>query len=124
MSDVYAITWEDVLNTAINHADEMGAFTHAQQSLILNQVTRQVVEAKFDDDTFDARRQLAAHFAAIALQDSAGAGTLSSETIGSVSTGVTLAVNNPKPTEQILATVYGREYWEFVKSNLVAVYTD
>jgi hypothetical protein len=124
MADLYAITWEDVLNTAINHADEMGAFTPAQQNLILNQVTRQVTEAKFYDDTFDARRYLAAHFAAVALQDSAGAGTLSSETIGSVSQGVTLAVNNPKPTQNILATVYGREFWEFVQSNLVVAFSD
>jgi hypothetical protein len=124
MADLYAITWEDVLNTAINHAEEMGAFTPAQQNLILNQVTRQVTEAKFYDDTFDARRYLAAHFAAMAIQDSAGQGTISNETIGSVSTGVTLAVNNPDAKHRMLATTYGGIVWEFIESNLTAAFSD
>ena len=116
------ITWEDVKNTAIEIADELDAFTPQQESLVVNMANRRIPVSKFGDDTFDARRYYAAHQAAIAAGPSAGEGTTSSETIGNVSTGVTLAVNNPTPDKNFLSTVYGREYWNILQANYQAFY--
>lgn len=111
------ITWEDVKNTAIDIIDELDAFTPAQEGLVIDMATRKISRVKFNDDTFDARRYYAAHTASMAVNPPAGEGTQSSESIGSVSAGVTLAVNNPKPDQNILSTVYGREYWRLLQAN-------
>ena len=114
---MYEITWEDVKNTAQDLADELELFSPPQEKLVLDEATRRVPEVRFTTDTFDARRYYAAHIAALAITPSAGEGTRSSESIGSVSTGVTLAVNNPKPEDSILETQYGRNYWRILKAN-------
>jgi hypothetical protein len=106
----YEITWEDVENTARAIKDDLGEFNAAEQKLILDMAHRRVSEAKFLEETFDGRRYYAAHMAAMADNEPAGEGTRSSESIGSVSTGVTLAVNNPTAKENLLSTVYGREF--------------
>jgi len=111
------ITWEDVKNTAIDIIDELDKFTAGQEKLIIDMATRRISRAKFNDDTFDARRYYAAHTASMAINPPAGEGTQASESIGSVSAGVTLAVNNPKPDQNILSTIYGREYWRILQSN-------
>jgi hypothetical protein len=107
----YEITWQDVESTARDIQDELGYYTPAEQKLILDMTHRRVSAAKFLEETFDARRYYAAHMASMADNPPAGEGTRSSESIGSVSTGVTLAVNNPKPTQNLLSTVYGREFY-------------
>lgn len=111
------ITWEDVKNTAIDIIDELDAFTPAQEKLVLNMAHRRVPKVRFNDDTFDARRYYAAHQAAMMVGPAAGEGTQANESIGSVSAGVTLAVNNPTPDENFLATTYGREYWNLLQTN-------
>lgn len=114
---MYEITWEDIKNTAIELIDDLDEFTPAQQKLVLDTATRRVPEARFNADTFDARRYYAAHLAAIAITPPAGEGTRSSESIDSFSTGVTLAVNNPTAKQNFLETVYGRVYWNILETN-------
>lgn len=118
----YEITWDDVKNTAIDIEDELGAFTTAQQTLVLDMTHLLVPESRFLTATFDARRYYAAHWANMAITPPAGEGTRSSESIGSVSTGVTLAVNNPPPDKHILETQYGRSYWTILKTKFEGYY--
>lgn len=117
------ITWEHVKDTALDLADMLELFSSTQRSLILNMANRRIPESRFLTDTFDARRLYAAHLAAMADGPSAGEGTRSSESIGSVSTGVTLAVNNPDAKHNLLSTVYGREYYEIRKAQFAGYYT-
>ncbi len=117
------ITWQHVKDTAIDLADMLELFTPSQQGLVLDMANRRIPESRFLDDTFDARRLYAAHLAAMADGPSAGEGTRSSESVGSVSTGVTLAVNNPDAKHNLLATTYGREYYEIRKSKFAGFYT-
>jgi len=116
------ITWQDVQNTAHDIADNLEDFTSTQQDLIVNMVNRRITEAKYIEDTFDARRYYAAHWANMAITPPAGEGTRASESIGSVSTGVTLAVNNPPPSQTILETQYGRSFWHIMQAHYVAFY--
>lgn len=118
----YEITWEDVKNTAVDIADELEAFTTAQRDLVINMTTRRVPASVYLDDTFDARRYYAAHWANMSITPAAGEGTRSSESIGSVSTGVTLAVNNPPPDKTILETHYGREFHHIRESHYTGFY--
>ena len=111
------IAWEDVKNTAIDNIDLLDAFTPAQEKLVVDMANRRVPISRFGDDTFDARRFYAAHQAIMAVGPAAGEGTQANESIGSVSAGVTLAVNNPTPDKNYLATVYGREYWNILQAN-------
>lgn len=111
------ITWDDVKNTAIDLLEDLDDFTPAQEKLVIDMAIRRVPVSRFGDDTFDARRYYAAHIASMAINPAAGEGTQSSVSIDSFSSGVTLAVNNPKPDENILSTVYGREYWKLMQSN-------
>lgn len=104
------LTWEDVKNTAIDNSDELDEFSPAQQDLVLNATLKWVPESKFLTDTFDARRYYAAHLAAMHFGPAAGEGTQSSVSIDSFSSGVTLAVNNPPASQNILSTTYGRTY--------------
>lgn len=116
------LTWEDVKNTAIDNADEFDEFTQAQQDLVLNATVNHVPESRFLTDTFDARRYYAAHLATMHFGPAAGEGTRSSESIGSVSTGVTLAVNNPLASQRILSTTYGEIYWHYERKHFQAFY--
>lgn len=109
----FEITWEDIKNTAIDISDELDDFTTAQQDLIINAATKWVPESRFLTDTFDARRNYGAHLAVMYNGPAAGEGTRSSESIGSVSTGVTLAVNNPPARQRVLSTVYGEIYYHY-----------
>ena len=118
----YEITWQDVIDTAHDIADELEGFTQSERDLVINMTNRRVPESRFDEDTFDARRYFAAHWANMAITPPAGEGTRSSETVGSVSTGVTLAVNNPPPTQTILETQYGRSYWFILRSKYTGFY--
>lgn len=106
------VTWEDVKNTAIDIIEELDEFTQAQQDLVLDHAEDWVREARFltVQRTFDARRYYAAHVASMAINPPAGEGTQNMVGIDAFSSGVTLAVNNPKPEKNILSTVYGREY--------------
>lgn len=117
------ITWENVKDTALDLAEFLELFTSAQRSLILNMANRRIPESRFLEDTFDARRMYAAHLAAMADGPAAGEGTRSSEAIGSVSTGVTLAVNNPDAKHNLLATVYGREYYQIRLAQFTGYFT-
>ncbi len=116
------ITWSDVQNTAIDIADELELFTPAQRALVIDMTNRRIAQSRYLDDTFDARRYYASHWANMAITPPAGEGTRSSESIGSVSTGVTLAVNNPPPTQTILETHYGREFHHIMQHRFVAFY--
>lgn len=116
------ITWDDVVNTAQEIADDLAEFTPDQQNLVITMTNRRVPVSKFGDDTFDARRYFAAHWANMVITPPAGEGTRSSETIGSVSTGVTLAVNNPPPDRTILETQYGRSYYFIMRAHYDAYY--
>ena len=116
------ITWEDVKNTAHEIADDLEAFTPAQKELVINKTNRRITQKKYIEDTFDARRYYAAHWANMAITPPAGEGTRSSESIGSVSTGVTLAVNNPPPDRTIQETQYGRSFWHIMQAHFVAFY--
>lgn len=118
------ISWDNVLDTAIDQRALLETFTVSQQNLILNQVALQVPESQFYAYTFDARRYLAAHLATMAIGPAAGEGTASNQTLGDVSVGVTLAVNNPSAKQNLLATVYGREYFEIFKQVAIPVWTD
>jgi uncharacterized protein DUF4054 len=118
----FEITWEDVVNTAQDIADELEEFTTAQRDLVINMTNRRVSEKRFSDDTFDARRYYAAHWANMSITPPAGEGTRASESIGSVSTGVTLAVNNPPPDKHILETQFGRSYWHIMQTRYEAFY--
>jgi hypothetical protein len=119
----YEITWQNVKDTAIDLEIDLDAFTPGQQKLILDMATRRIVATRYFDDTFDARRYYAAHLAAMATGPAAGEGTRSSETIGSVSTGVTLAVNNPDAKHNLLSTVYGREFYQIRQTHFDGFYT-
>ncbi len=119
----FEITWEDVKDTAQDIADELEAFTTKQRDRIINMTTRRVPENRFSDDTFDARCYYAAHWANMSITPPAGEGTRASESIGSVSTGVTLAVNNPPPDKHILETQYGRSYWHILQSRFTGFFT-
>jgi len=116
------ITWEDVKNTAVDIREDLDGFTQPEQDLIINLVNTQLTTAKYDSKTFDCRRFLAAHLAALALTPPAGEGTRAGESIGSVSTSVTLAVNNPTAKEGLLETQYGRQFWTWMQSRYTAFY--
>jgi hypothetical protein len=118
----YEITWEDVKNTAGEISDDLDNFLPDQQDLILNMTYRRIAESRYLTDTFDARRYYAAHWANMIITPPAGEGTRSSETIGSVSTGVTLAVNNPPPNLTLLETQYGRSFWHIMQSHYDGFY--
>lgn len=118
----YEITWEDVKNTAMDIADELDEFTTVQQDRILNFVNRRITESKYDVETYDARCYYAAHWANMAITPPAGEGTRMSEGIGSVSTGVTLAVNNPPPNRTLLETQYGRGFYHIMQSRFTGFY--
>lgn len=117
------ITWENVKDTALDLAEFLELFTPSQRSLILGMANRRIPESRFLEDTFDARRLYAAHLAAMADGPAAGEGTRSNESIGSVSTGVTLAVNNPDAKHNLLATVYGREYYQIRLAQFTGYFT-
>ena len=116
------VTWEDVKNTAIDNIDELEDFSQAQQDLVLDAAILWVPEARFLTDTFDARRFYAAHLAQMHFGPGAGEGTRSSESIGSVSTGVTLAVNNPPANQRILSTTYGALYFHYERKNFTGFF--
>lgn len=116
------ITWADVQNTAQDIADELEDFTPAQRDLIISMSNRRIPESKYFEDTFDARRYYAAHWANMAITAAAGEGTRANESIGSVSTGVTLAVNNPPPERTILETHYGRSFWHIMQAHYTGFY--
>ncbi len=118
----YEITWEDVKNTAQDIADELDEFTSAQEKLVLDESTRRVPENRFNTDTFDARRYYASHLASLMITNSAGQGTVSSESIGGVSVGMTMPVNNPDAKSTILETQYGRNYYRIMQANYQPVY--
>lgn len=116
------ITWEDVLNTAILEASEseldptgLNNFTDRQKEMIINEANRVVLFARWQDLTFDGRRYYATHKAMLAITIAAGQGTTSSENIGSVSVGMTMAVNNPTAEQGQLETHFGRQYYELKK---------
>ncbi len=119
----YEITWQNVKDTALDIEIDMDAFTTSQQNLVLNMATRRVSAERYFEDTFDARRYYAAHLAAMADGPAAGEGTRSSESIGSISTGVTLAVNNPDAKHNLLSTVYGREFFMIRQAQYTGVFT-
>lgn len=114
---VRTLTWEDVLNTALDIKDELEELSTAQQNFILEDAVDWVPDSKFKPDTFNARRYYAAHLATLAIGPAAGEGTVSSESVGSVSRGVTLAVNNPKADERIKSTVYGERYFHYQRKH-------
>lgn len=116
------LTWEDVKNTAIDNLEELDEFTQAQQDLVLNATVIHVPESRFLADTFDARRYYAAHIATLAIGPAAGEGTQSSVSIDSFSSGVTLAVNNPKANERILSTTYGELYHHYEQKHFQAFF--
>jgi hypothetical protein len=116
------ITWEDVLNTALGERDSMEGFTPPQQELILSEATARVPSVRFGAMTFHARRYLAAHMAAMMTQVSAGQGTIASTSIGGISTSSTMPVNNPTAEQNLLSTVYGRQYYEIRKSKVRGFY--
>lgn len=118
----YEITWEDVKNTAIDIADELELFTQDQQDLVVNMTNRRIAASRYLEDTFDARRYFAAHWANMAITPPAGEGTREIEAIGSVSTGVTLAVNNPPSDKTILETQYGRSFYLIMQAHFDAFY--
>lgn len=118
----YEITWQDVIDTAIDIADDLDLFTPSQQNRILNFVNNSIAETKYGVWTFDARCYYAAHWANMAITPPAGEGTRASESVGSVSTGVTLAVNNPPPEKTILETQYGRSFWHIMQRRYVGAY--
>jgi len=117
------ITWQNVKDTAIDIEIDLEAFTTSQKDLIINMATRRITDTRYFDDTFDARRYYAAHLAAMATGPAAGEGTRMNESIGSVSTGVTLAVNNPDAKHNLHSTVYGRTFFEIRLTHYDAFYT-
>lgn len=116
------ITWQHVKDTAQDIADELEDFTPSQQDLIISMTNRRIPESKYREDTFDARRYYASHWANMAITAAAGEGTRANESIGSVSTGVTLAVNNPPPELSILETHYGRSFYHIMKASYTGYY--
>ena len=118
------ITWDNVLDTALDERDILELFTTSQQNMILDQVHLEVQESAFYDVTFDARRYLAAHLAVVSGGPSAGQGTVSSQSLGSVSIGTTMPVNNPTAEQTILETVYGRQYDRLFRKVSIPVWTD
>jgi len=122
MADEYEITWEDVMNTALEEKDGIKEFTASQVKLVINEASRRVKEVRFGADTFDARRYLAAHIAMMMIQISAGLGTEGSISIGGVSTSHTMPVNNPTAEQNILSTIYGRQYYELSRSKYIPFY--
>lgn len=119
---VRTLTWEDVLNTAIDLKDELEELSSAQQTFIIDEAVEWVPETKFLSDTFTARRFYAAHSAVLAIGPAAGEGTVSGESIGGVSRSVTLAVNNPAARDRILSTVFGEKYFHYEKKHFQAMF--
>lgn len=117
----YEITWQNVKDTAKDL--NLDSFNPAEEKLVLDTATRRVPETRFFTDTFDARRYYAAHLAAMADGPAAGEGTRANESIGSVSTGVTLAVNNPDSKHNLESTVYGRTFYEIRQTHFDGFYT-
>ena len=119
----YEITWQDVIDTAQDIEESLELFTPSQRNRILNFVNNSITEVKYDVWTYDARCYYAAHWANMAVTTPAGEGTRASESIGSVSTGVTLAVNNPPPERTILETHYGRSFYHIMQRKFAGVYS-
>lgn len=118
----YSITWEDVLNTALGERESIEPFTPPQQELILNEAAARVPEVRFGARTYDARRYLAAHIAVMMTQISAGQGTEASVSVGGVSASHTMPVNNPTAEQNLLSTVYGRQYYEIRRSKIATFF--
>ena len=118
----YEITFDDVMDTALDESEGLNNFTPSQRKLVIDMATRKVPQANYREDTFDARRFLAAHIAVMMLQPSAGEGTEASSNIGSVSVSHTMPVNNPTAKQNILSTIYGRQYVDLRNANYCPLY--
>jgi hypothetical protein len=118
----YSISWEDVLMTARKERENFEVYSSAEQSMVIEEVEARVSENNFGTMTKVARRLLGAHIAAMMDQVSAGRGTDSSESVGSVSGTATMLVNNPTAEQNLLSTVYGRQFYEIRKSKFRPFY--
>lgn len=121
------ITWEDVMDTAVIafrdagitgdefSPTELDNLTDRQKQLILNETNRVVLYSRWKDLTFDGRRYYSAHKAILLYTPSAGQGTTSNESVGSVSVSMTMPVNNPSAEQGILETHLGRQYDQLLR---------
>jgi predicted Fe-S protein YdhL (DUF1289 family) len=118
----YSITWEDVLMTARFERANWEGYSPSEQAMVLEEATARVPETVYGTMTKIARRYFAAHLASMMDQVSAGQGTNATESIGSVSGSTTMPVNNPQATENLLSTIYGRQFYEVRRAKYGAFY--
>ncbi len=118
----YSITWEDVLMTARKERKNFEPYSPSEQAMVIEEATARVPETNYGTMTKIARRLLAAHLASMMDQVSAGQGTNATESIGSVSGSTTMPVNNPQATQNLLSTVYGRQFYEIRRTKYRGFY--
>ena len=116
------ITWQDVIDTALTEAEELEEYSVSLQKRIIDNATREVPFSKYGDWTKEMRSLLAAHHAVRRKTMPAGEGTLSSSSIGGVSSSNTMAVNNPTAKESLFETIYGRDYYQYKKNLRTPLY--
>ncbi len=86
----------------------------SEQEFFLNAAARRFRRIEYGDCTAEIQAYAAAHFAQMAGTEAAGEGPPSSETIGGVSIGRTLPVNNTDETWG--ETIYGRAVKKLMRS--------
>lgn len=106
----YPVTFEEVLDIMDGERSKFENITTRTQEFIFAKVDLQVDPAKWGDMYKYGFTYLAAHGIALAVDKAAGSGTLSSESLGELSQGFTMPVNNPDAKNGLLSTQYGREY--------------
>jgi len=103
--------WEQVVSS-MKSRPEVAGVDQLSQDLVAIEISVRVNPENFhsSDAALICQIALACHVVEMQFQDSAGEGSLSSESIGGISKGRTMAVNNALTDENIRATTYGRRY--------------
>lgn len=81
------------------------------RSRVLELAARRCSERYYQGDIKRAQSLYAAHRAVMAISPAAGQGTKASENIDGESQAWTMPTNNPRPDQELLMTVYGKELW-------------
>jgi len=108
----YPVTAEEVIDVAHAERAKLETLSTRQWDFIFTMVDKLVAQLRFGDLYKEGFTYLSAHAAVMMTTRSAGEGTLSGESLGEFSQSFTMAVNNPTPMQNILSTIYGRQYTE------------
>jgi hypothetical protein len=108
----YPVTFEEVLDVMNGELSKFENITVRAQETIFTMVDKLVGEDYWGDLYKEGFLYLSAHYFALSVDRVAGSGTLSSESLGEISQGFTMPVNNPTAREGLYSTQYGRTYAE------------